>query len=323
MFKSILRLFTIAGFGLHLSLATAQVAFPAKPMRIVVPFPPGGVNNLIARMLGEQWYLKYAQPVVIDNKPGGNGTIGSLFVARSAPDGYTVLFHGPTITVEQNLHSNSGFDVRRDLAPIGPTMMGNFGLHVSSTLPVNSVPEFLAYARQNPGKLNFGSAGIGSYTQLMSESFFAAAGIRLTHIPYQGAGPQMVALMSGQIDVSLGDVAQTRPQVQAGKIKLLALLSAQRSALSPGVPTIAEVGGPAFSAPFTNGLFAPVGTPPEIIAKLNSMIQEVMERPDIRARLAELGYAPRTSSTEEYKRTIDAEVDRMAQLVTSLKLKVD
>jgi tripartite-type tricarboxylate transporter receptor subunit TctC len=299
----------------------AQGGFPGKPIRIVVPFPPGGSNNLIARVIGEEWHSHYGQPVVVDNKPGGNGSIGSLFVAKSPPDGYTILFHGPTITVEQNLRINSRFDVRRDVIPVGPTMHGTFGLHVSSALPVNSVTEFIRYAKDNPGKLNFGSAGIGSFTHLMSESLFAAAGIKAVHIPFQGGGPLLLGVLSGQVEVMLGDVSQTRQQVAAGKMKLLAVLANERSALAPGVPTIAEAGGPAFSAPFTNGLFVPAGTPPEVVARINQMIREVVERPDVAKKFLELGYLPRTSSPQEYKAVIDSEVERMSKLITTLGLE--
>jgi tripartite-type tricarboxylate transporter receptor subunit TctC len=316
----VVRWLALLIFSLHAGLSFAQGTFPSKPIRMVVPFPPGGVNNLIARVIGEEWQTKYGQPVVIENKPGGNGSIGSLFVAKALPDGYTILFHGPTITVEQNLRTNSPFDVRRDVIPVGPVMHGTFGLHVANSLPVNTVPEFIRYAKDNPGKLNFGSAGTGSFTHLMSENLFAAAGIKAVHIPFQGGGPLLLGVLSGQVDVMLGDVSQTRQQVAGGKMKLLAVLANERSALAPGVPTIAEAGGPSFSAPFTNGLFVPAGTPPEVVARINQMIREVVERPDVQKKFLEFGYLPRTSTSQEYKTVIDREVDRMGKLVTALGL---
>jgi tripartite-type tricarboxylate transporter receptor subunit TctC len=300
--------------------ALAQSDFPNKPIRMIVPNPPGGVTNLIGRVIGDEWRAKYGQPVVIENKPGGNGSIGSIFVAKSPPDGYTVLFHGPTITVEQNLHTNGIFDVRRDLIPVGPAVQGTFGLHVSNNLPVNSVQEFIRYAKQNPGKLNYGSAGTGTFTHLMSESLFQALGIKLEHIPFQGGGPLLLGVLGGQVDVMLGDVSQTRQQVSAGKMKLLAVLAYERSPLAPNVPTIEEAGGPKFEAPFTNGFFVPAGTPPEIVTRLNQMIRETVERPDVKKKFLELGYLSKTSSPQEYKAVIDREVDRMGKLVNALGL---
>jgi len=306
--------------SLTAGVALAQGTFPNKPIRLVVPFPPGGVNNLIARVVGEEWHTKYGQPVIIDNKPGGNGSIGSLFVAKAPADGHTLLFHGPTITVEQNLRSNSPFDVRRDLVAVGPVVYGTFGLHVAASVPVNTVPEFIRYAKEHPGKLNFGSAGTGSFTHLMSESLFTTAGIKAMHVPFQGGGPLMLGVLSGQVEVMLGDVSQTRQHVQAGKVKLLAVLANERSQLAPGVPTIAEAGGPAFAAPFINGIFAPAGTPPEVVARVNQMIREVVERPDVQKKFLELGYLPKTSTPKEYKVFIDSEVDRMGKLVNTLGL---
>jgi tripartite-type tricarboxylate transporter receptor subunit TctC len=306
---------------LCVSAALAQAPYPSQPIHVIVPNPPGGVTNLMARLIGQEITTKYGQPVIVENKPGGGGSIGSLYVARAAPDGYTLLFHGPTITVEQNLHNKPTFDVRKDVVPIGMVLQGVLGLHVSNNVPVNTVQEFLRYAKANPGKLNFGTAGEGSFSHLMSESMFAEAGLKGVHIPFQGGGPLLIAVIAGQVDVMLGDVSQTRQQVAAGKLKLLGVASAEKTLLAPGVPTLSESGIPGFSAPFTYGFFAPPGTKPELVARINAIISEIVNRPDMQKKFLDLGYEPKTSSPEEFKRFIDAETTKMGKLIDSLGLQ--
>ena len=256
----------VAGFA---HSAHAQ-AYPSRPITLIVPFPPGGSTTIMARIVGEKMGELLGQQVVIDNRAGAGGTVAARAFVRSAPDGYTLLLgYSGTITIGPSLYPNAGFDPRKDFAPIGMIGMSPAVLVTHPSFDVKSVQELIARAKEKPGSINYGSAGIGTVGHIAGELFVHLSGAKLTHVPYRGSGPAFNDLVGGHIPMSFTPVPVVRGNVAAGTIRALAVTSAKRSALLPDVPTIAEAGLPAYEAVLRYGLLAPAGTPPAIIEKLN------------------------------------------------------
>lgn len=302
--------------------ALAQ-SYPSKPVRIVVNFPPGGAADQIGRAIGQKLQESLGQPVVVENKPGANGNIGVMDVAKAPADGYTLLMSsGGAITTNPHLFAKLANDPMKDLDPVAPAAIVSVFLEIKPQVPANTLAEFIAHARANPGKLNYGSPGNGSSPHLAGEMFNKAAKIRTTHVPYKGAGPAMTDLLGGQIDFMF-DPGIGLQHVRAGKLKLLAVGSPRRHPAWPDVPTVGEIVGESFDADTVFGLFVPTGTPKELIARLNREISAALQTPELKARIAAIAAQELILTPEGFAARLRAEHERMGALVRETGLRAD
>jgi len=316
-------LVTALALVLGLTEALAQ-SYPTKPIRLVVPFPPGGSLDVVARAIGQKLSEAWGQPVVIDNRPGAGGNIGADLVAKSPPDGYTILEGAlSTHAVNVSLYSRMPYDPVRDFAPITLVAVTPNVLVVNPSLPVNSVKELIAYAKANPGKLSFGSGSNGSAGHLAGELFKIEAGVDMTHVPYKGGAPAMQDLLAGQTQLMFDNLANSMQQVRAGKLKALAVTTAQRSTLVPELPTLSEAGLPGFDISTWWGFMAPAGTSKEIIAKWNAEVTRILETPEMKAFFAQQGAEARPTSPEAFGEMIRSEIAKYAKIVKASGAKVD
>ena len=296
--------------------------YPARPVELIVPFAAGGGTDLLARLVGEGLGKRLGQSFVVINRPGANTNIGTLSVARARPDGHTLLIASIGLAANPSLYTKLNFDPLAELAPItllanSPTM-----LVVPPSLPVASLPEFIAYAKARPGELNYGSYGAGSGPHLATELFMAMTGTRLVHIPYGGGGPAALGAMTNQVQALFASVLPVLGMVRGGKLKPIAIASAHRSALLPDVPTFAE-GGLDFSTGTWFGLLAPAQTPAAIVATLHRETVAVLREEGVHERLAEQGAEVVGNSPEEFRAFIRAETDRLARVIRSAKIQLD
>jgi tripartite-type tricarboxylate transporter receptor subunit TctC len=290
--------------------------YPDRPILLVVPFAPGGSTTIVARLIADRMGERLGQQVVVDNRSGAGGTLGTRAVAKSAPDGYTILLgYSGALAIGPSLYDNVGYDPRTDFAAIGRIGTAPNSLAVHPSFPVHSVAELIAYAKADPGKVNYGSAGIGTVSHVCGEYFATAAGITLTHIPYKGTGPAMMDLLGGHIPMVFAPIPATHQPAANGQLRLLAVTSATRSSLVPDVPTIAESALPGFEAVLRYGLAAPAGTPRAIIERLNRELNAVLADDDMRKRLAIEGAEPLPGTPEEYAADIDREETLWAKVV--------
>jgi len=304
-----------AALALSTLHATAQT-YPNRPVTLVVPFPPGGSTTIVARIVADRMAEALGQPIVVDNRGGAGGTIGTRAVAKSLPDGYTLLLgYTGTLAIGPTLYPNAGYDPRKDFAPIG--LIGNApnSLVVHPSFAPRSVQELIAYAKANPGAVNYGSAGVGTVSHVAGEYFATAADIKLTHVPYRGTGPALADLIGGHIPMAFAPIPATHGPVAQGQLRGLAVTSAKRSSLVPDMPTIAESGIPGFEASLFYGIVAPAGTPRVIIDKLNEALRAALASEDVRQRLATDGAEPTPSTPEEYADHIDRDETRWSAVV--------
>ncbi len=300
-----------------LALQAAPVAaFPERTVRIIVPFPAGGSNDVIARILAQRLAEIWKQPVVVENRGGAGGNVGAEAVARADADGYTLLLAAPgPLAINPSLFQRLNFDPLKDFAPIALTASVPIVLAVNPQVRANSVAELIALARAEPGKLHFGSSGAGSTNHLAGELFKALAGINIVHVPYRGAAPAMNDLVAGHIPFMFDNMPAVRPQVAGGKIRALAVAGAARSPLYPELPTMAEAGVSGFEASAWFGLVAPAATPPAVIKVLVDTTAGVLREPAIVARFAELGAEPGAVTGEAFGRYLKTEADKWAAIV--------
>lgn len=302
----------------------AQQPYPSKPIHFVVPYPAGGPLDTVARLLGQKVGESLRQPVIVENKPGAGGNIGAETVAKSAPDGYTILMGAvATHAINPTLYAHIPFDAERDFAPITQVASTPNVLVVNPSLPVSNVREFIAYAKAHPGQLNFGSGSTGSAGHLAGELFDTLAGVKMVHVPYKGAGPAMQDLIAGQIQLMFDNLASSLGQIRAGKVKALAVTTAKRTPLAPELPTIAESGLPGFDINTWFGAFAPAGTPRAIVDKLHGEFVKALNAPDVRAKMLALGADPVGNTPEEFAAYIKSEAQKYAKLVKQSGAKVD
>ena len=315
----VLAMALVAGLG----RAAAQ-DYPNRPITLVVPFPPGGSTTIVARTVSDKMSEVLGQSIVIDNRGGAGGTVGSRAVSKSAPDGYTILLgYTGTLAIGPTLYGNVGYDPRKDFEAIGRIGTAPNTLVVHPSLPVHSVAELIAYGKANPGKLNYGSAGIGTVSHVCGEYFATAAGVTLTHIPYKGTGPAITDLLGGHIPMAFAPIPATHENAQAGKLRMLAVTSAVRSTLLPDVPTIAEAALPGFEAVLRYGLVAPPGTPRPMIEKLNAALNAALASSDVRARLAIDGAEPLPGTPADYAADIDREEAQWSKVVKASGAKAE
>lgn len=306
------------------SLDTLAQGYPVKPIRLVVPFTPGGGTDIIARIAGQKLEEAWNQQVIIDNRPGAGGTVGLNVVAKSAPDGYTlVMGHIGTFGFGPSLYSKLPYDSIRDFAPI--TLFANLPnmLAVNASLPVRSVKELLALAKARPGQLNYGSAGNGSTSHLAVEYFKLLSKTDITHVPYKGTSPMVTDLIAGQISLTITGVPSLYPQVKGGRLRALGVASTRRLSILPELPTIAEAGLPGYEATAWLGLLAPAKTPKEIITRLNTELVKILRQADVLARFASDGVEPDGNTPEEFAAFIKTEVDRWATVIKAAGLRVE
>ena len=304
----------LAVMGLLHPLAAAT--FPDHPVRIVVPFPAGGSNDVVARFLGMQLYEVWGQQVIIDNRPGDGGNIGAEMVARSTPDGYTLLLTAPgPLAVNQSLYPHLPFDPVADFAPVALVASVQIVLAVNPEVKATNVRELIALAKASPGNINFGSSGYGSTNHLAGELFKTLAGIDIVHVPYRGAAPAMNDLVSGQIPMLFDNMPAIHPQALAGAIRPLAVAGASRSPLFPELPTMAEAGVPGFEASSWFGLVAPAKTPPDVMKILTDAVMKVLRDPELAKKLADVGAEPGSLSGNEFGAYLHAEAGKWGKVV--------
>ncbi|MDO5624642.1 MAG: tripartite tricarboxylate transporter substrate binding protein [Pseudomonadota bacterium] len=304
------------------SIAQAQ-NYPVKPITMVVPFPPGGPTDLVARVIAQKMGEQMGQPVVIDNRPGANGNIAATQVSRAVGDGYTLLYNTSSITLSPALYKGLTYDVQRDLAPVALTAVVPLALVVNPTVPVNNVHEFVAYAKAHPDKLTYGSAGNGNVTHLAAFQLVKALGIDAAHAPYRGSAPANVDLAAGQIQFMTDTINSVMSFVKDNRMKLLAVTTSKRMSLFPETPTLAETVMPGFEAGAWQGLMVPASTPPAVIQRLNAEVNKALQSADVRARLALQGAEPLGSTAEEYGAYVNKELTRWADVVKSTGIKLD
>jgi tripartite-type tricarboxylate transporter receptor subunit TctC len=307
------------------SLAPGAVAqpYPPRPVTLVIPFPPGGGNDALGRMVAEKMSKSIGQQVVVDNRGGAGGTIATRAVARASPDGQTILLaYTGTLAINPTLYPNPGYDPRKDFAPIGLIAGLPSVLVVHPSLPVRSVAELIAFAKAQPGRIDYAFVP-GTVGHITTELFADTAGIKITRIPYKGNGPAMTDLLGGHVTMMFLSILPVVEQVRAGTLRALAVTSAARSDLLPDVPTIAESGVSGFSAAIHYGLLAPAGTPRDIIDRLNAALVAALSADDVRARLAAEGAVPLPGTPEDYAADIDGEETTWGALVRKLNLKVE
>jgi tripartite-type tricarboxylate transporter receptor subunit TctC len=296
--------------------AAADGAYPVRPIRIIVAYTPAGTTDILARAVGQKMSEAWGQTVIVDNRPGANGNIGTEVAARATPDGYTILMAtAATHAINNTLYPKLTWHAQRDFAPISLVAVVPNILVVNNALPVKSVKELIAHAKANPGKVNFGSPGIGSTAHLSMELFSTLTGTKMNHVPYEGSAGVLNDVMGGQIALTMDNIPVYLPHVKAGKIRALAVSSARRTAAAPDIPTVAEAGVPGFDAQSWFGLVAPAKTPRAIVEKLSAETQRILKLPDIHERIASLGATPVGGTAQEFAAFIAAEFAKWAKVI--------
>ena len=315
--------------------ATVFVAFPAfaqtavwptKPVRIVVPFAPGGTTDILARAVAPELSRAFGQSFVVENRAGAGGNVGADVVAKSPADGYTLLMGTVgTHAINKSLYSKMPFDPQKDFAPITPaTSVMVMNTETAARLGINTVPDFIKYARANPGKLNMASSGNGTSIHLAGELFKSMTGVFMTHIPYTGSGPAMMGMVSGQVDVMFDNLPSAMPQIKGGKLKAFAVTSSQRSGAMPELPTVEEAGQlKGFEASSWFGLLAPAGTPADVVSRIQQETAKALNSPAMKEKLLAQGAIPSGNTPAEFGKVIDAEIKKWAPVVKASGAKVD
>jgi tripartite-type tricarboxylate transporter receptor subunit TctC len=297
------------------SVGQSAEAYPSKPLRFILPFPPGGGTDILGRLIAERLSASLGQPVVIDNRGGAGGNLGAAEAARAAPDGYTILLAATTLAISPSLYSKLGFDPQKDFAPISLVATVPNVMITNPSVPAQTLREFIALARSKPGAMNFGSGGTGTSNHLGGELFNIVAGVKLVHVPYKGVNLAMNDVLAGNVQLVLIGIPAAAQNIKAGKLRALAVLARERSAALPDVPTAAEAGLPDFDVTTWYGVLAPAGTPRAIVTRLNGELVRIMHSPDIKERLATMSTEPRTSTPEEFSAYIGQERARWAEVV--------
>lgn len=301
--------------------ATAQQSYPAKPIRLILPFPPGAPSDMVGRTIGQKLSEQLGQNLVPDNRTGAGGTVGLSVVAKAPPDGYTVLVSSPAIALGPLLYSNLPFDSTRDFAPIARLASIENVMLVHPSVPAKTLKEFIALARANPGKLNYGSGGPGTTNHLANELLKSLEKLDMVHVPYKGATLATTALMGGEVDEVIVSTASVLPLIKAGRVRPLAVLSEKRVATLPNVPTSKEAGFPEFRMSIWYGMFAPAGTPPEIIARLHREVAKALEDPTLRKYMSNAGMDPWLGTPDDMANLLRSEMSRYAKVIQSAGIK--
>ena len=325
--KPSLRHYTVLALLAALStgaLAQGSAVYPSRSLRLIVPFPPSGGTDIVARTVAPHLSAALGQQIVIDNKPGAGGTIGSELATKAANDGYTLLMAtSSTHAVAPNLNPKLGYDPQRDFAPVVNVNIGPNILVVTAGLPPRSVRDLIAYGKTNAGKLTFASSGTGTVYHLTGEMFKSMAGVDMVHVPYKGSAQAFPDLISGQVSLMFDATTSVMPHVKSGKLRALAITSAQRNPALPDLPTVAEAGVPGFESALWIGLFAPAGTPREIIARLNTEANKVLARTDVRDAFAQQGTEVVGGTPEQFAAQIRADIARWGKVIREAGVKME
>jgi tripartite-type tricarboxylate transporter receptor subunit TctC len=304
--------------------ALAADVYPSKAIRMVVPFPPGGTTDILARVAGQKLTEALGQQVIIDNRAGAGGNIGTELVAKSPPDGYTLLTDpGSTLTINPSLFSKLPFDTLKDFAPVTILAAVPNVLVVHPSLPVKNVKELIALAKSKPGQLNYASTGAGQSTHLSMELFKTLAGVDIAHIPYKGSSPALTDLLGGQVPMMFDNMPSSLPHVKAGKLRALAVSTLKRSPALPQLPTVAESGLPGFEVSVWFAVLAPAGTPREIVQRLNGALVKALQSPDVKQRLADQGAEPVGNTPEQFTAVLQRDLVKWAKVVKDANVKLD
>ena len=319
-----LRTFAVLACMLAAVCGAGAADYPDRVVTLVVPYPPGGGVDAMARVVAARLSDAFKQQVIVDNRAGAGGTLGTRLVAHASPDGYTLLLgHTGTISINPSLYVHAGYDPRKDFAPIWLVASMPVALVANQSFPAKSVADFIALARQQPGKLNVGTSALGTGGYMTAEHFKSEAGVDVAVIPYKGTAPLMTDLLGGHVPVAFGVLPPALGNIQAGKLRVIAVTSKQRFSLLPDVPTFDESGMPGFEAVLHYGLLAPAGTPKEIVDKLSVELRKLVDTDDVKKRIHFEGGDPMTSTPAEYAADIDKEEKKWATLVHKLGLKVE
>jgi len=321
----LLQVATLAGLALLGGAGMARAEdYPTRPITLIVPFPPGGSTTVMARNVADKMSTALGQQIVVENRGGAGGTIGTRFVAKAAPDGYTILLsYTATVAIVPAMNANAGYDPRRSFVPIGMIGFAPNVLVVHPSLPVKSVAELIAYAKAAPTTLQYGSPGVGTVNHLAGEYLASEAGVKLLHVPYKGNGPAMSDLLGGHIPMMFVPIPVALGNLKAGTLRALAITSAKRSRLLPDLPTLAESGVPGFDAALRYGLMAPAGTPAAVVARLNKELNAALATDEVKNRLATEGAEALPGTPEAYATDIEQEEKKWGGLVKKLGLKVE
>jgi tripartite-type tricarboxylate transporter receptor subunit TctC len=302
-------------------IARAQ-NYPTKPVRVIVPFAPGGSTDIVARLMGQRLSERLGQPFIIESRPGAGTNIGTEAVVRAPPDGYTLILVGPPVAINATLYEKLNFNFMRDIAPVASIIRAPFVMEVNPSFPARTVPEFIAYAKANPGKVNMASAGTGSGPHVAGELFKMMAGVNMLHVPYRGSAPALTDLIGGQVQVYFDGIPSSIEHIKAGRLRPLAITTATRSDVLPGVPTVGDF-VPNYEASVWFGVGAPKNTPAEIIDKLNKEINLALVDPKLKMRLADLGGTVLTGSPADFGKLIAEETEKWAKVITFSGAKPD
>ena len=321
--KQALAICTLIAAAIFVRAAEAE-DYPSHPITLIVPYAAGGGNDAMARIAADKMSKTLGQQIVIENRGGAGGTIATRQVAKADPDGYTLGLGGTgTLAIGPTLYANVGYDPRKDFAAVGLIGTSALVVLVHPSLPVKSIPELIAYAKANPGKLNYASAGSGSGIHLGTEYFLSMAGIRITHIPYKGSGPALTDLVGGHVSIYFSSLPPAVGLVKDGKVRALAVTASKRSAIFPDLPTVAEAGLPGYDAVLHYGIVAPAGTPRAIIEKLNAALRAAVMSEDLKAKMAADGTEPQVSTPEQYAADIDHEERKWSAIVKKSGAKAE
>ena len=304
--------------------ALAQTAaYPTKPIRFIMPFSPGGQTDILGRILGQQLAVQLGQSVVAENRPGAGSNLGMELAAKSAPDGYTIVLVSPALVISPSLYKKLNYAPLKDLAPVGLVANAPNILLVHPSVPARTLKELVALARANPGKLNFGSGGVGTSIHLAGEMMKSLTGVNIVHVPYKGGNDAMTALQGGQIEMMVNGIAPVLPQLRSGRVRGLAMLTAERVASLPEVPTAKEAGIPNYEASNWYGVLAPAGTPREVIVRLNTEFRNILDMPEVRERFLAAGVNTRSNTPDEFAAFIKSEAERYAQVIKTANIQAE
>ena len=319
----------LAALGAALCLAAAATAqaqapgYPVKPVKLVVPYPPGGPTDIVARVVAQKLSEQTGQQFIVDNRAGAGGNPGAELVAHSAPDGYTLVVATTAHAINPSLFKNLGYRLLKDFAPVSQLTGGPLVIVAHPALPANNVAELIALAKAKPGELNFASSGNGQSTHLAAELFDSMAGVKMKHIPYKGSAPALTDVIAGQTQLMFDTMLSAMPHVKSGKLKALAVTSPKRSPVAPDLPTVAESGLPGYEAIAWNGLLAPAGTPPEVVARLNAELRKALALPEVKDKFEAQGFAASWNTPEAFGGFLQVEVDKWAKVVKASGATLD
>jgi tripartite-type tricarboxylate transporter receptor subunit TctC len=321
--NSMARLIALVLCSLFLAAANAQEAYPSRPVKFILPFPPGGGTDILGRIIAERLSASLGQPVVTENRGGAGGNVGAEAAAHSAPDGYTIVLVAPSLAISPSLYSKLNYDPVKDFSPISLVATVPNVMITNPSVEAKNLQEFIALARSRPGQMNFGSGGAGTSNHLAGELFNIVTGAKLVHVPYKGVNLAMQGVLAGEIQLVFIGIPAALPHIKAGKLRALALVAPQRSPALPEVPTVAEAGLKDFEVTTWYGVLAPAGTPRPIVTRLNGELVKIMHTPEVKERLATMATDPLTSTPEEFAAYLKREIAKWGEVVRKANLKAD